>query len=298
MTPIFVRPVREQLEHDRLIRFLLNRYKRKLDVAINVGDQQLASVKLGTNTFFPDLILTEGKKLSGLVEVESSESTNNLEAMSQWTHFSRARVPFHLYVPVLMVDAARRLCDTYQVAVSEIWTYRAVNDQFDLVRVFHDPNAVKTGSKLAPKVIQFVKVVPPPPPPPAPEPVPEPVKSVVAPKPVPAGKGVFVQSLKTAANARPTVPANVNPTKDVRPVAATKPATPVKVAAPAKAAKPQKAAKPTKPSSPKKATKPAKPTKPTKPTKSAKSTKPAKSAKPVKSAKKPAKSAKPVKKRK
>jgi hypothetical protein len=286
VTPIFVRPVREQLEHDRLIRFLLNRYKRKLDVAINVGDQQLASVKLGTNTFFPDLILTEGKKLAGLVEVESSESTNNLEAMSQWTHFSRARVPFHLYVPVLMVDAARRLCDANQVAVSEIWTYRAVNDQFDLVRVFHDPNAVKTGSKLAPKVIQFVKVVPPPPPPPVPEPVPEPVKPVVAPKPVPAGKGVFVQSLKTAANARPTVPAKVLPAKDVQPTTPVKaakaakpvpPVKPVKVSAPAKAAKPQKSAKP------------------------AKSVKSAKAGKPVKAAKKaarPAKSAKPVKKRK
>ncbi|MBP6716318.1 MAG: hypothetical protein KA205_05610, partial [Acidobacteria bacterium] len=107
MTPIFVRPVREQLEHDRLIRFLQARYKRKFEVAINAGEQQLASVKLGANTFFPDLILTEGKKLAALVEVESSESTNNLEAMAQWTHFSRARVPFHLYVPVLMVDAAK-----------------------------------------------------------------------------------------------------------------------------------------------------------------------------------------------
>ena len=68
-------------------------------------------VKIGTGTFFPDLVLTSGKKLAGLVEVESGESVNNLEAMAQWVHFSRARVPFHLYVPVPGYDAARRLCD-------------------------------------------------------------------------------------------------------------------------------------------------------------------------------------------
>ena len=90
MSPIFVRPVREQLEHDRLIRFLQARYKRKLDVAINVGDERIAPVKIGTATFFPDLVLTSGKKLAGLVEVETGESVNNLEAMAQWTHFSRS----------------------------------------------------------------------------------------------------------------------------------------------------------------------------------------------------------------
>ena len=279
MTPIFVRPVREQLEHDRLIRFLQARYKRKFEVAINAGEQQLASVKLGTNTFFPDLILTEGKKLAVLVEVESSESTNNLEAMAQWTHFSRARVPFHLYVPVLMVDAAKRLCDANQVSVSEIWTYRAVNDQFDLVRVFHDPNAVKNGNKLAPKIIQFAKVVPPPPPPPAPEPVPEPVKPVVVAKPLPGPRGgIFVKSApkplplaKVAPGAKVAAP--ITPAK---PVALTKGVT-------APAAAPKKSAGPVKPVKPVKAAAAAK-------TKSA-------SAKPVKKAAKKA-PAKPVAKSK
>ena len=159
MTPIFVRPVREQLEHDRLIRFLQTRYTRKFDVTINVGDQELAPVRLGANTFFPDVVLMHGKKLAGLIEVETGESTNNLEAMAQWTHFSRARVPFFLYVPVMAYDAARRLCDANQVSVSEIWTYRAVNDQFDLVRLFTDPGAVKAGNKVAPKVVPLPKIV-------------------------------------------------------------------------------------------------------------------------------------------
>ena len=152
MSPIFIRPVREQLEHDRLIRFLQDKYKRrKLDVAINVGEEQTAPVKLGNNTFYPDLVLTEGKKLAGLVEVESGESVNNLEAMAQWVHFSRARVPFHLYVPVQGYDAARRLCEQNKASVSEIWTYRPAMEGFDLVRMFQDASAVAAGAREARK---------------------------------------------------------------------------------------------------------------------------------------------------
>jgi hypothetical protein len=141
LSPIFVRPVREQLEHDRLIRFLQIRYKRKFDAAANVGDERLAPVKIGIGTFFPDLVLTAGKKLAGLVEVETGESVNNLEALAQWTHFSRARVPFHLYVPVPGYDTARRLCAATGARPAEVWTYRPTNDGFDLVRIFQDPAA-------------------------------------------------------------------------------------------------------------------------------------------------------------
>jgi hypothetical protein len=146
VSPIFVRPVREQLEHDRLIRFLQVRYKRKFEAAINVGDERVVPVKIGAGTFFPDLILTAGKKLAGLVEVETGESVNNLEAMAQWTHFSKARVPFHLYVPVSGFDAARRLCDANGARPSEIWTYRPTNDGFDLVRSFQDASSARASA--------------------------------------------------------------------------------------------------------------------------------------------------------
>jgi hypothetical protein len=151
MSPIFVRPVREQLEHDRLIRHLQTKYKRKLEVAINVGDEQVAPVKIGALTLFPDLVLTSGRKLAGLVEVESAESVNNLEAMAQWVHFSKARVPFHLYVPVNVYDAARRLCEANHAAVSEIWTYRPSVDGFDLVRMFHDTSAPNAAVRAVAK---------------------------------------------------------------------------------------------------------------------------------------------------
>lgn len=147
MSPIFVRPVREQLEHDRLIRFLQAKYKRKHEVAMNLGEEQAAPIKIGATTFFPDLVLTAGRKLAGVVEVESAESVNNLEAMAQWVPFARARVPFHLYVPVQVYDAARRLCEANSVRATEIWSYRPASDGFDLVRMLHDAGAVAAATR-------------------------------------------------------------------------------------------------------------------------------------------------------
>ena len=113
MSPILVRPVREQLEHDRLIRLLQAKLRRKFDAGINPGVEQNASVGNGPLPLYPDLVLfslERGRRLQGVIEVETGESVNHLEALAQWTHLSRLRVPFHLYVPATMVDVARRLC--------------------------------------------------------------------------------------------------------------------------------------------------------------------------------------------
>lgn len=206
MSPIFVRPVREQLEHDRLIRFLAAKYKRKFEVAANIGDELTTPVKLGAATFFPDLVLTDGKKLAGLVEVESGESVNNLEAMAQWVHFARARVPFHLYVPVHVYDAARRLCEANQARVAEIWTYRSTSDGFDLVRLFHDAAAgTSSGRAPAPKGKPAVKPVAKPTAKPAAKPVAKPAAKPPA-KPVakPAAKAKEQKAPKPAAAKNPT----------------------------------------------------------------------------------------------
>ena len=132
MSPILVRPVREQLEHDRVIRLLQAKYKRKFEVAINPGNEQTAPVGPPEAPWYPDLVLlsTErSRKLVGVVEVETSESVNNLEAMSQWKTFSSLRVQFHLYVPVSAVDSARRLCADHQIVTTEVWAYHAIGDQ-------------------------------------------------------------------------------------------------------------------------------------------------------------------------
>jgi hypothetical protein len=139
LSPILVRPVREQLEHERIIRLLQAKLKRKHDVAVNAGDEQAAPIRIGPGQMFPDLVLTSQDKahrLEGIIEVETGESVNHLEAMAQWAHFGRVRTPFYLYVPAGAVDIARRLCTENGVAVSEIWSYHSVGDQtrFTLVQ--------------------------------------------------------------------------------------------------------------------------------------------------------------------
>lgn len=154
MSPILVRPVREQLEHDRIIRLLQAKYKRKFDVAINPGNEQSAPVG-GPPPWYPDLVLQNerGRKLLGVVEVETAESVNHLEAMSQWAAFSRLRTPFHLYVPQSMIDVARRLCEDMHIPVAEIWAYTIIGDQprFTLVHRSDVPEMkVKAASAARP----------------------------------------------------------------------------------------------------------------------------------------------------
>ena len=144
MSPILTRPVREQLEHDRVIRLLQARYKRKTEVIINPGGEQNQSVTIENLIVFPDvLIFAEGgKKLLGTVEVETGESVNALEARAQWARFAKLRVPLHLYLPPTSVDAARRLCAEFDILVSEIWTFQTGYDnQVRFNMVFRSPNA-------------------------------------------------------------------------------------------------------------------------------------------------------------
>jgi hypothetical protein len=143
LSPILVRPVREQLEHDRIIRLLQAKYKRKFETAINPGHEQTAPVG-GPPPWFPDLVLQssdKNRKLLGVVEVETTESINHLEAMSQWGAFSRLRVQFHLYVPAGSVDSARRLCTDLQISVAELWSYSTFGDQIRFTLVHRSNQA-------------------------------------------------------------------------------------------------------------------------------------------------------------
>jgi hypothetical protein len=154
--PILVRPVREQLEHDRVIRLIQAKMRRRYDAAINPGEEKGALFKLGAMTYHPDVVLTEtgrASRLAGVVEVETAESVNQLEAMAQWAHFARARVPFHLYVPASAVDIARRLCSNHQIQVAEMWSYHTIGDQIRFTLVQRAPVAAapRRGSPAKPR---------------------------------------------------------------------------------------------------------------------------------------------------
>ena len=139
MSPILVRPVREQLEHDRIIRFLQSKAKRRYDAGMNPGVEKNVAVGAGAASVYPDLVLyspEKGKRLQAVVEVETGESVNHLEALAQWAHLARLRAAFHLYVPAGMVDVARRLCEDNQIRVHEIWSFHTIGEdvRFTLVR--------------------------------------------------------------------------------------------------------------------------------------------------------------------
>ena len=158
LSPILVRPVREQLEHDRLIRLLQVKLRRKYDAGINPGTEQNVPVGTGPAVLYPDLVLwslEKGHRLQGVVEVETGESVNHLEALAQWTHLSKLRAAFHLYVPATMVDVARRLCDDNHVVANEVWSYHTIGDQvrFTLVHRSKETAPVRAEARPdAPKI--------------------------------------------------------------------------------------------------------------------------------------------------
>ncbi len=139
MSPILVRPVREQLEHDRIIRLLHGKLRRRYEAGMNPGSEQNVPVVSGGSSLYPDLALfgqERGRRLQIVVEVETGESVNHLEALAQWAPFSKLRASFHLYVPANMVDVARRLCEDNQIHANEIWSFHMVGDEvrFTLVQ--------------------------------------------------------------------------------------------------------------------------------------------------------------------
>ena len=200
MSPILVRPVREQLEHDRIIRLLHAKFRRRHEAVMNPGNEQNAGVGAGTSTLYPDLLLMSperGHKLQVVVEIETGESVNHLEALAQWAHFARMRAAFHLYVPAGMVDVARRLCEDNQIHVGEIWSYHIVGDQPRFTLVHRNREA--------------------PPPPPKPKPAPKPAVAVpakpAAAKPArPATKKPAARPAKSKAKSKP----NGKPKKAVK----------------------------------------------------------------------------------
>jgi hypothetical protein len=163
LSPILVRPVREQLEHDRLIRLLQTKFRRKYDAGMNPGVEQNAPVGAGPSALFPDLVLfsaDRAHKLQVVIEVETGESVNHLEALAQWAHFGKLRVAFHLYVPGGMVDVARRLCEDNQIHVAEIWSYHVVGDQPRFTLVHRSKEAPVVARAPRPAAKAAVKPIP------------------------------------------------------------------------------------------------------------------------------------------
>ena len=150
MSPILLRPIREQFEHDRVIRQLQARWRRRFGVAVNPGAERENPVKGGGQVLYPDLVLTSsdrGRRLCGVVEVETAESVNHLEAMAEWAPLAKVRGAFYLYVPAGSADVARRLCEENRVNVTEIWTYYAIGSQVRFSMIHRSTKAAKAATR-------------------------------------------------------------------------------------------------------------------------------------------------------
>jgi hypothetical protein len=164
LSPILVRPVREQLEHDRIIRLLHGKFRRKYEAGMNPGTEQNMPVGIGPTALFPDIVLLSqdrGRRLQAIVEIETGESVNHLEALAQWAHYGRVRAAFHLYVPSGMVEVARRLTEDNQIHVAEIWSYHVVGDEprFTLVHRNREPISALAKARPMPKPAAKAPVV-------------------------------------------------------------------------------------------------------------------------------------------
>ena len=88
VSPILVRPVREQLEHDRVIRLLQSRFRRRFDVGINPGAEQNSPVGSGPSAIFPDVVLLSqdrGRKVMAVIEgqEEITSATSSTSPVSR-----------------------------------------------------------------------------------------------------------------------------------------------------------------------------------------------------------------------
>ena len=161
MSPILLRPIREQFEHNRMIRLLQTRLRRRYLVGVNIEDEREASgVRSGAALVYPDLVLTRTtgvRRLHGIVEVETAESVNHLEAMAEWVHFGNVRGAFYLYVPAGTTDIAQSLCERYGIAVTEIWSYHAVGDQMRFTMTHRSTRAASRAAAAARRVTKAGK---------------------------------------------------------------------------------------------------------------------------------------------
>ncbi len=163
VSAILLRPIREQFEHNRVIRILQSRLRRKFEVSVNLGDEREATgVPSGTGLVYPDLVLINSvgpRRLHGVVEVETAESVNYIEAMAEWAELGKVRGAFYLYVPAGATDAARRLCDDHRVPVTEIWSYHIIGDQMRFTMSYRSARASRAGAaaKRAAKIAKLAK---------------------------------------------------------------------------------------------------------------------------------------------
>ena len=150
MSPILVRPVREQLEHDRVIRLLQVKLKRKHEVIANIGEDQSTSVKIGQLQIYPGPRAddrgprpqADGHRRSGNVGVGQPPGGAVPVGAPRPGAGSLLSI-----CAAGSVDIARRLATENHVHVSEIWSFHTIGDQTHFRLVHRTPDDTRRSSE-------------------------------------------------------------------------------------------------------------------------------------------------------
>ena len=111
-------------------------------LASTLAPSRTAAVGSGGSAVYPDVVLLSqdrGRKVMAVIEVETVESVNNLEALAEWVPYGRLKSAFHLYVPAQMIEVAKRLCTDSHIPVAEIHTYHWIGDEMRFMPVYKAP---------------------------------------------------------------------------------------------------------------------------------------------------------------
>src|SRR4051812_8474306 len=157
---------------------------------MNPGAEQNMPVGTGPTALYPDLVLASpdrGHKLQVIVEIETGESVNHLEALAQWAHYGRVRAAFHLYIPASMVDVARRLTQDNQIHVAELWSYHVVGDEPRFTLVHRNRDAISAAARARP----------------VPKPTPKPTITATVPPPRAAKPSAAAKAIKPKSKPKP-----------------------------------------------------------------------------------------------
>ena len=132
VSPILVRPVREQLEHDRIIRLLQAKFRRKYEAGMNPGRAERCRSGRARRPLSRPRAAVAGPRPQAAGRGRGRDRRVGQPPRSAGAVGAFRRSCARRFIstcPAGMVDVARRLCEDNQIHVAEIWSYHVVGDE-------------------------------------------------------------------------------------------------------------------------------------------------------------------------
>ena len=120
--------------HDRVIQAAFDHLeKENHDVYINPGQQKQTSV----GGEYPDIIITpkNDKNVKWIIEVETTSTISQSEAINQWTQYSKLGGTFYLLVPKVSRNLAEQICIQNNIK-ARFGTYTI--DNFNTIQISYE----------------------------------------------------------------------------------------------------------------------------------------------------------------